>query len=164
MKKIVVAALAVVVCAVPAQAASILDRYLGAPGDCYYRYYDAAHLKAHPKQRVQAFFITYDDSYQDSQSELTLYFQFTMRNGVAFSGVGICNGNTCGVEGDGGQFTLSPYRDGLLLKVDPKRGMFGEVGSARDGQINGSDYSDDLNDSDDREFLLYPARPAACDY
>jgi len=33
---------------VPAAGESILDPLLGAPGDCYFRFYDEAHLNEHP--------------------------------------------------------------------------------------------------------------------
>jgi hypothetical protein len=154
MKAVFAVALAVIVSGLPAQAASILDPLLGSPGDCYYRQYDQAHLKSHPQQRVESFYLEYDDSFQDPAAELTLSFGFTTRFGEIYQGVGLCTGNRCGVEGDGGRFTLTPHRDGLRLDVDPRRGMSAE-GDA--GYV-------DLNESDDKVFLLYPARPAACEF
>lgn len=154
MNRLVLAALAVVAAGLPAQADSILDPLLGAPGDCYYRFYDEAHLRSHPRQMVEDIFITYDEDYQDPNGELTLRFGIRTRDGKSYDGVGICQGNVCGVEGDGGRFSLTPYRDGLRLDVDKGRGMHAE---GADGYIY-------LEDTDDTEFLLYPQSPRACDY
>jgi hypothetical protein len=154
MKRLLIGAMALAISGLPAQAASILDPLLGSPGDCYYRYYDTAHLKSHPRQMVEEIFITYDDFYQDPNAELTLRFGLTTRDGRSYEGVGICRGNVCGVEGDGGRFTLTPYRDGLRLDVDPRRGMSAEGES---GYIN-------LADTDDTVFLMVEQSPRACDY
>ena len=152
MKRLLIATLSIVVADLPAQAASILDPLLGSPGDCYYRFYDEAHLRDHPRQMVESIFLTYDTDYQDPLSELTLYFGLTTRDGKQYEGVGICNGNVCGVEGDGGRFSLTPYRDGLRLDVDKRRGMHAE----------GADGFIALEDTDDTVFLLYPESPRAC--
>lgn len=154
MKRLLMVALGLVVSGMPAQAASILDPLLGSPGDCYYRSYDLAHLKSHPRQMVEEIFITYDDDYQDPNAELTLRFGLTTRDGKSYEGVGICVGNVCGVEGDGGRFTLTPYRGGLRLDVDPRRGMHAEGDS---GYIA-------LEDTDDTVFLMVEQSPRACDY
>ena len=138
---------------VPAAGESILDPLLGAPGDCYFRFYDETHLNEHPGQRVESIFIAHDEVFQDPAGELTLRFGFSTRNGRRYEGVGICEGNVCGVEGDRGAFTLTPYRDGLRLEVDPVRGMSAE----------GAKDFIDLSESDDKVFLLFPASPRACE-
>ena len=152
MKRLLIAALGVVACALPAQAASILDPLLGRPGDCYARTYDEAHLRSHPRQMVETIFLTYDADYQDPSAELSLRFGITTRDGKTYDGVGICTGNVCGVEGDGGAFSLTPYRDGLRLDVDRRRGMHAE----------GADGFIALEETDDTVFLLFPDRPRAC--
>lgn len=139
----------------PAQAASLLDPLLGAPGDCFSRHYDDAHLQAHGRQRVTMIGVKYDDSYQDGHFDLTLALAFTLRNGAFYTITGLCRGNVCGAEGDGGSFTVTPAGDGIRLTVDPLRGL---------GAEGLTDHSGNLYDSDDRVFLLYPARPAACDW
>lgn len=154
MKTLSIVLFALAISALPAQAASLLDPLLGSPGDCYFRAYDLAHLKSHPRQMVEEIFITYDDDYQDPNAELTLRFGLKTRDGKRYDGVGICDGNVCGVEGDGGRFTLTPYRDGLRLAVDPRRGMLAE-GEA--GVIA-------LEETDDTVFLLSEQSPRACDY
>jgi hypothetical protein len=154
MKTLLLAALAVVVAGLPAQAASILDPLLGSPGDCYYRNYDEAHLRSHPRQMVETIFLAHNAGYQDPNAELTLFFGITTRDGKSYEGVGICDGNVCGVEGDGGRFALTPLRDGLRLDVDKRRGMHAE---GADGYIA-------LEDTDDTVFLLYPQAPRACDF
>jgi len=102
---------------------------------------------------VESIFIAHDEVFQDPAGELTLRFGFSTRNGRRYEGVGICEGNVCGVEGDGGAFTLTPYRDGLRLEVDPVRGMSAE----------GAKDFIDLSESDDKVFLLFPASPRACE-
>lgn len=152
MRRLFVVATFLAVTCVTAQAVSVLDPLLGRPGDCYYRFYDDAHLRNHPRQMVESFYLKYDDDYQDPHGELTLKFGFTFRNGRDYEGVGICSGNECGVEGDGGAFSLTPYRDGVRLDVDPQVGMRAE------GAV---DYVD-LSQTDDTVFLLFPASPRAC--
>lgn len=152
MKTILAVTLAFAVSGMPAQAAGMLDPLLGQPGDCYVRAYDEAHLSTHPRQMVETIFLKHNDEYQQPLSELTLSFGFTTRDGKSYEGVGICDGNTCNVEGDGGAFIVTPHKDGLRLKVDPRRGMHAEGAS---GFIA-------LEETDDTVFLLYPQKPGAC--
>lgn len=139
--------------AAPAHAASVLDPILGNPGDCYFREYDAAHLRTHPRQRVQTIAIGHSDTYQDRNFELTLDLAFTLRSGATYTVVGLCRGNVCSAEGDGGQFTLTTTNGALRLDVDPERGL---------GAEGRTDYSGNLYESDDKVFLLRPARSALC--
>ena len=55
-------------------------------------------------------------------------------------------GHRCGAEGDAGAFSLTPYRDGVRLDVDPRRGMWAE----------GALDVVELSESDDTVFLLFP--------
>lgn len=56
MRRRFVVAAFLAVTGVTAEAASVLDPLLGRPGDCYYRFYDDAHLRSHPRQMVESFF------------------------------------------------------------------------------------------------------------
>lgn len=152
MKLMLTAVLSVALSISPASAKSLLDPLLGAPGDCYSRRYDEAHLRDHPRQMVESFSLAHHDSYQDPQGELTLKFGFSTRNGRDYEGIAICTGNHCRVEGDGGAFSLTPYRDGVRLDVDPKAGM------AAEGAV---DFIE-LSETDDTVFLLFPASGRAC--
>lgn len=140
---------AVILAVTPVYAA---ESALGEPGDCFSRVYDAEHLKSHPDQRVERFAIGHHPDFQDPNYDLTLLFGFRTRDGNEYVGVGLCKGNSCGVEGDGGVFSLSMQGEALRLEVDPERGMSAE--SAVDF-IN-------LAESDDRVFLLYPSSAKAC--
>jgi len=152
MKKFLVGAGLALLSTAQLQAASPLDAYLGNPGDCYARKYDEAHLKGHPRQMVERFYLAHDENYQDPNGELTLRFGFTFRNGRDYEGVAICNGNSCGVEGDGGAFKLSATDNGLRLDVDKRRGMSAE----------GSFDFVELSETDDTVFLLFPEKSSAC--
>ena len=140
---------AVILAVTPVYAA---ESALGEPGDCFSRVYDAEHLKSHPDQRVERFAIGHHPEFQDPNYDLTLLFGFRTRAGNDYVGVGLCEGNRCGVEGDGGLFSLSVQGDALRLEIDPERGLSAE--SAVDF-IN-------LAESDDRVFLLYPSSAKAC--
>lgn len=107
MKKLLTGAVLTVLSAAPLEAASVLDPYLGNPGDCYARKYDEAHLHEHPRQIVETFYLSHHDGWHDPAGELTLKFGFSTRNGRDYDGVAICNDRRCGVEGDGGAFSPS---------------------------------------------------------
>ncbi|UJW83935.1 hypothetical protein [Devosia sp. SL43] len=150
MKKTIFAALAIVVSGLPAQAASILDPMIGSPGDCFARVYDRAHLNSHPSQRVQSIHLGYSD-WQEPGYEITLDLGFTLRNGQDYSGLAYCRADLCALEGDAGYFNLLPRNDGMELSVVDYLELEGSRG-----------FSGNLMDSDDRVFLIYPARPAVC--
>lgn len=152
MKKLLVGAVLTVLSAAPLQAASVLDPYLGNPGDCYARKYDEAHLRDHPRQMVESFYLSHHDDWQDPAGELTLKFGFSTRNGRDYEGVAICNESRCGVEGDGGAFSVTARGDGVRLDVDTQLGLWAE--SAVDVI--------DLSETDDTVFLLYPESRKAC--
>lgn len=155
MNRLLAALLSLMAMTGPALAAGALDALLGKPGTCYYRAYDAAHLKAHASQRVTTIGIRYNDRFQDENFELTLSLAFTLRNGETYSVTGLCRGNVCGAEGDGGAFTVTGSADRIRLAVDPRRGL---------GAEGLRDHSGNLFDSDDKVFLLYPAPAATCDW
>ena len=101
---------------------------------------------------VETFALAHHDGYQDPLGELTLKFGFSTRNGRDYEGIAICTGNHCRVEGDGGAFSLTPYRDGARLDVDANAGM------AAEGAV---DFIE-LSDTDDTVFLLFPAARGQC--
>lgn len=152
MKTFLTAALALAISITPASARSLLDPLLGEPGDCYYRRYDEAHLKSHPRQMVETFYLGHHDAWQDPAGALVLKFGFSTRNGRHYEGVAICTGSRCGVEGDGGAFSLTPHRDGIRLAVDAHLGLWAE---------SEADVVD-LRETGDTVFLLYPQGSKAC--
>src|SRR5690606_38141640 len=110
----------------PSTAASPLTPLLGAPGDCYFRTYDEAHLKAHGDQRVTGIGLKYNDRFQDHNFEQTLDLVFTLRHGETYTVTGLCRGTVCGAEGDGGALTITPTSSGIRLDIDPVRGLGAE--------------------------------------
>lgn len=152
MKNCLAGAVLALLATAPLQAAGPFDAFLGNPGDCYSRHYDEAHLKDHPRQMVESFFLGHEDTYQDPAADLTLRFGFTFRNGRDYEGMAICTGNSCLVEGDGGAFRLRATDAGLRLDVDAKRGLAAE----------GSFDFVELSETDDTVFLLYSAPARQC--
>jgi hypothetical protein len=93
---------------------------------CFVRHYDAAHLKAHPKQNVTDMLMLVDSSYDaDSQSRsyaLTLSSQFrTVKQ--AYMSYGGCNGEiagqklSCYIDCDGGAIDVR-FKDTNNILVD----------------------------------------------
>jgi hypothetical protein len=152
VKKLLLGALLGALSVASAEAAGPLDAYLCRDGDCYARDYDTAHLRDHPRQMVESFYLGHHDSFQDPSGELTLQFGFTFRNGRDYEGMAICQGMSCRVDGDGGAFKLSQASNGLRLDVDGARGMAAE----------GSFDFVELSETDDTVFLLYPAPARQC--
>lgn len=160
----ILAAIALVIAAAPAAhaaesfyAAYIAERNGAAP--CYARTYDLKHLAAHPKQKVVHFFVTRSDLDQGKPPKtFDLGFGFRLKDSTdAFAGLAACaakgDGATCSVEGDGGNFRLTPRPDGLLVSVVDRLELEGM-----------ESFSPDLAKSDDREFRLYASPASACSY
>lgn len=125
-------------------------------GTCYARHYDDAHLRKNPRQRVTAIMLSHTATGEDTRDwDAVLEFGFTLRDGETYSAVAYCRADQCALEGDGGQFEVTTTRDGgLRLSVlHDFLGLEGENG-----------WSGNLADSDDKVFLVYRARPAACDF
>jgi hypothetical protein len=106
---------------------------------CFGRTYDAAHLRAHPKQRVTSFHILHDFSPDQNTEEepqsreeliqndtpdgdigLTAYVRLRDRKGVYSNYFGCRRGEngvvTCGIDCDGGTFVLRPSGGALLIE------------------------------------------------
>ena len=143
---VVVAGLAV---SGPAQAQAVLDVF-GGEGACYSREYNKAHLASHPGQRVEkiALWSTEEDPRSDEQV-LRLYF--ALRDGFDYSGYSYCSNASCQMEADGGNFKLSRAGDRLKLTVGNNLNIEGV-----------ENFSGNLADSDDQEFLLNEVRLADC--
>jgi len=139
----------------PASAAGLGDTFADL-GTCYARHYDDAHLRSHPKQRVASVYLFAGDHSDEpgrAHFDAVLDFGFTLRDGESYAAVAYCEGESCSLEGDMGSFTVSAGRDdGLRLEIGDFVEIEGKAGT-----------SGNLAESDDRVFLLYPARPAACD-
>jgi hypothetical protein len=121
---------------------------------CYLRYYDDAHLAAHPQQRVRQIAIGPDPA-QTTVAGLALRLHVQLREDAEFyTATAYCTegpaGLDCGIEGDGGGFALDRSGRGLQLTVK-RAGMILE-GSTRFQEISGTQ-------GDDRVFRL-PTVPA----
>ena len=121
---------------------------------CYLRYYDDAHMAAHPQQQVVQMAIG-PDAAQTTVAALALRLQLVARGSADFyTGVAYCTENgaalECGVEGDGGSFVLD--RAGARLQLTVGRGGVYVEGASGVLEISGTT-------GDDRVFLL-PAVPA----
>jgi hypothetical protein len=124
---------------------------LESPGACFARTYDAQHLAGHPNQVVEQIYLAATDHVDPSFSGLLLDFGFTLRQGTSYSALAYCDASGCNLEGDGGGFDVR--RDGNALRLSV-RGFL-----ALEGE---EDFSSNLYESDDGEFILYPAPPEAC--
>lgn len=119
---------------------------------CWARDYDAAHLAAHPDQRVVS--ITLGPSTVsgtvDGETVHRLVVRLRGPDTVA-TATAYCSGTgamDCGIEGDGGVFTLTPDGASVLLRV-------GEYGLWLEGAAGAVELSG--TSGDDRVFRLDPA-------
>jgi hypothetical protein len=148
---------------------------------CYGRVYDAAHLKKHPKQRVTAFHLFRDftpdpnmemppENHQaliDSDGEggirVTAYVRFRDRPGLFYNGM-VCGGASeggkvrCGIECDGGGFTVKGTGKSLLLENEGFV-VVGGCGASED-EAEQADFV--KPGADDKVFRLDPVPVAQC--
>lgn len=154
------AVLAVLLVSAPAASAadSFYAAYLGRPDGtvpCYARTYDEKHLAAHPEQRVAHFYVTLSPANDGvAPRSFNVAFGFTFRDPeVWYAGEAGCaargDGAQCYGEGDVGEFTLVPRKDGLLVEI---------------GRMETVETGADLAASDDREFRLYESAEGECFY
>lgn len=148
---------------------------------CFGRVYDAAHLKAHPKQRVTSFHLFRDfapdankETPQESRKELveqdgeggirvTAYVRFRDRPGLFFNGL-FCGMSAdggkvrCGIDCDGGGFFLRDAGKSLLLD---NQGfvVVGGCGASEDEEENTDVVKPG---ADDKVFRLDPLPAAQC--
>ena len=122
---------------------------------CFARFYDAAHLKRHPRQRVTRLQLRRDRSGPARENNLA---RFTVAVGFRttagpnrFTVYGICTTRgpiaECGGEGDAGRFRLVLEGRNLRVEID---------------RLELEDSGADLAKSDDRTFLLQPAPAREC--
>lgn len=122
---------------------------------CYARTYDQKHLAAHPKQRVTHFYLTLSPTNDGvPPRSFDIAFGFTFRDPeVWYAGEAGCaakgDGAHCYGEGDVGEFSLLPRKDGLLVEI---------------GRMETVETGADLVTSDDREFRLYASPARECSY
>ena len=151
MRKLVFVAVALTGLSTAPAMAGLLEDYFAGGGACFARSYDRAHMRGHPDQTVTDIHLGTSPRFSDRSAELVLSFGFTQRGGSTYSGDAYCTGTRCNVEGDGGSFRLAPDGNALKLTVGDFLMLEGE-----------EDFSTDLATSDDRVFLLYPAKASAC--
>lgn len=105
---------------------------------CFARAYDAAHMKAHPKQKVTGIALTYrpEKSFPDAEDPQKMWDQYadfpafsailavTFRDdgrvalGSAYCRTGSSKMLECGIEGDGGMFNVLLQDDGRVKLVN----------------------------------------------
>jgi hypothetical protein len=146
---------------------------------CFGRVYDAAHLAAHPKQRVTGFYIAREfnddpnletdpirEQWKESDGEygrvlVNAYVRFRDRKGVYSNGLS-CGQNEgkvfCAIDCDGGSFNLKPSGQSLLLENNGFV-VVGGCGASEDEQEN-EEYV--RPGADDKTFRLDPKPFAAC--
>ncbi|MBL6853369.1 MAG: hypothetical protein ISS15_02005 [Alphaproteobacteria bacterium] len=134
-------ALCIAAAAPTAAAGSLYDTTFGNAGDpCFQRTYDAAHLKAHPRQTVSGISLQFTSFNADATTntadmfELSLSFRLKSGN-EWFGGPASCKTQgdhfSCALEGDGGVFTVTPMAGALTLAVINRGGT-----DAKADQIN----------------------------
>lgn len=145
------------------------------PGNkaCYSRAYDAAHMKAHPQQRITAmkFLLSvaaYDPKPADAVKPEYLYY-YTFAMSVARRGdkrllrtSGDCNGGDnilCAVDCDGGSVTLDkmPPANSLIVRLNNENGitMFHDCDEGKGAVVVKAG-------TDDKVFRLDKAAGDAC--
>lgn len=148
---------------------------------CFGRVYDATHLASHPKQRVTSFHLSrefkrdpYSEYEPSPESEMkdvdgeygrvivTAYVRFRDRKGVFTNGLSCGKGDDgkvlCGIDCDGGSFSLRPSGQSLLLENNGFV-VVGGCGASEDEQENEEHVSPG---ADDKLFRLDSRPVAAC--
>jgi hypothetical protein len=123
---------------------------------CYSRTYDETHLKAHPKQTVKRIVLGLNALKQTQEPNTPANFELSFgfqRIGSEewFAANAYCKPSAaqevkCGLEGDGGMFTLKASKDGDL------RLETGSYGIMIEGEKGFAELS--ASKGDDRVFLL----------
>ena len=169
------AALAVAAVCAPggARADDLYSKYFsGVNGGkpCYARTYDAAHLKAHPKQTVRSIEVDFDQSWREDEGgkntagDFQAGMSFMLKRSEERYGQELyCKvaGDhfDCYLDADGGTIRLTPAGDGLKLQVTGGGGGTDQIaveGSKDFGEFGGPG-------SDDRVFILPRADRKLCD-
>jgi hypothetical protein len=122
------AALLMLIAASPVRADSIRSLFGdGTQSGCFKRIYSKAHLAKHPGQRVKMIEFAYapatDPAYRETAGPIAYGVSLTLRSGRQgrLGNVALCRneGSTvqCGLEGDGGAFSLSETNGKLTMSV-----------------------------------------------
>jgi len=144
-----------------AGAGPIFDRLSagGAGSDpCFARDYDVAHLRRNPRQKVTHFHLVRERvavAEENRRQRFTVRVGFRLRNDRdTYATNAICttagDAADCTGEGDTGAFRITLSGEGVRLVLERLEAEGGRGGSP------------DLARSDDRVFLLQPARSSAC--
>ena len=148
-------------------AARPLEAELPTRGEaCWQRIYDAAHLKAHPKQMVARIRLTHTGGSVDGQFYLTLDMRLRKRAGAHghdYKLGGYCKSEgarlTCAPEWDAGTFTVEKG-PGKTLRVRNHQMIVNPF------EYDSEDIADDavdLGKSDDASWLLKLVYPENCE-
>jgi hypothetical protein len=152
-------------------AADIYTKYFeGVSGGkpCYARYYDRAHLSAHPKQTVRRIEVEFDQDWRDDKltkntpEDFQASFGYMLKRSNEWYGQELfCKVNAdhfdCYLDADGGKFRLTPEGSGLLLEITGGGGGTDQI------VAEGTDWGEfGAPGGDDRVFLLRRADPTLC--
>ncbi len=147
---------------------------------CFLRSYDRAHMVAHPKQKVTALAFAYTPTMTSEGEEYPMWDQwseepaFTAKMAVTFKGEkrtafgsAYCQSASdpavlnCGIEGDGGSFTLTARADGKIRLDNPDGFTVSYPPKTDDDADDGTAL---VNPKDDQAaFLLSAAKGGLCD-
>jgi hypothetical protein len=154
-----------------ANAVDIYTRYFaGTSGGkpCYARYYDRAHLNAHPTQTVRRIVVDFDQARRDdklttnSSADFQAGFGFMLKRSNEWYGQELfCKVTAdqfdCYLDADGGKLRLIPEGDGLRLEVTGGGGGTDQI------VVEGSDWGRfGTPGGGDRVFILRRADRRLC--
>lgn len=156
-----------------AQAEDIYVKYFaGVNGGkpCYARSYDAAHLKAHPRQTVRQIQVDFDDSWRsdeggkNSAGDFQAGISFMLKRSDEWFGQQLnCkvagNGFDCYLDADGGAVRLTPAGNALRLEVKDRGAPGNQI--AVEGEKGVGEFG--APKGDDRVFVLPRANRKLCD-
>ena len=150
---------ALLLAASPVAAESPQDQMFGDRSACYLRKYSRMHLEDHPAQRVTKIALKRWAPERRNRRYLVLEVTLLLRrSSEQYEGIAYCENEAghlfCQLEGDGGSFTLEPYKDGMVRLAVTRDGMRFE-GSQSFIEISG-------RTGDDRVFLLSRVPAGAC--
>ena len=154
-----------------ANAVDIYTRYFtGVSGGkpCYARYYNPAHLSAHPKQTVRRIEVDFDQDLRDDKTtkntpaDFQASFSFMLKRSNEWYGQDlfckvVADHFDCYLEADGGKLRLAPEGNELRLEVTGGGGGTDRI------VAEGTDWGEfGAPGGDDRVFILRPADRKLC--